>query len=233
MGSAGAQCRGTVKRIAPNQKVRYACADGMATVETQPARGPHRTTVTALGTTKTVDVSGLSARKRAQKVAKLRASVPRTLDITSGVDGLYRGHTQGIITYGIRDQNGDPIFESYIWQRSIISLQARVHWLQVTWVQLQGRQITFEIPARTMEDISWWPDRTVDTVLFGSITYGTQRTEHHYVNTDGPGVFYWELYNQKIMDREMGPFQVASDAEGPHFRCYKHVRCKYPNGHEA
>lgn len=231
--AATAQCQATAAKVDPGTKVRYACAGGIATVETQPSTGRHRLSITAIGTGKTVDITGLSGKKRADKVATLRKSVPHPLDITGNVDGLYRAHTDGTIEYGIIGDDGEPIFQSTIWQQSIIGLQMRHQWLQVSWVQLDNRLINFEIPARTREDISWWPDRTVDSVLFGSVYYETNRTEHHYVDTDGPGVFYWELYNQKILDLEMGPFQVASDAEGPHFRCYKTVSCKYPNGHEA
>jgi hypothetical protein len=148
------------------------------------------------------------------------------------IDGPYRARTEDTIGYGIVE-NGQVVFHSSVKLNTYAGLQTHNHWIDVTWVQKDDRQIVIDIPVKMQEDVDWLPDRVTDSALYGGTHYQTTRSEHHYLKTDKEGVYYWFLDNMKIRDRWRGDFKIGDYVEAPHFRCYKTVPCKYPNGQEA
>ncbi|WP_406631841.1 hypothetical protein [Amycolatopsis sp. WGS_07] len=225
-------CTNAAARAVPSDvQARITCAGDLLTA-TFTRSGAEHEQVTEMSTGKTAELTGLPERQRQQRLQEVRAGAMHPMVGWTNIESQYRASTQEVIWYAIIE-NGAPTFVSYVWKRSIISLQMRSHRIEVSWVQLQKRPITFEIPIRTREDVPLWWDRTVDDQLLGGITYQTSKKDVAYMSTDGPGVFYWEMYDRYINDETQGRFKVTYDMEGPHFRCYKTVPCKYPNGKEA
>jgi hypothetical protein len=148
------------------------------------------------------------------------------------IDGPYRARTEDTIGYGIVE-NGKVVFHSSVKLKTTVSLQTRHHWVDVTWVQNDDRHVVVDIPVKMQEDRDWDFDRVTDSALYGGNHYQTTRSEHHYLDTDKEGVYYWFLDSIKIRDRWRGDFPIEDYVEAPHFRCYKTVPCKYPNGQEA
>jgi len=233
----GRSCVAAALRVVPPsvKDARVACTATLLT-STIPAGGGAKTLVTELASGKTVDVTGLGAAERRRSLAAAFSpdedGPVRPMFGQWYIDDQYHAHTDENLFYAIVT-NGQVTFISWVKLTSRVGLQFRNHYFNLSFVQLENRPIILTVNVRSREDISLWPDRTVQEDLYGNATYDTQRSEDGYLTTDDAGVFYWELADRRIDDQQHGRFDVIDDFEGPHYRCYVTVSCKYPNGKEA
>jgi hypothetical protein len=236
---AGAQtCTAAATKVVPRSahNAHIACTDDVLTA-TVPSHGTTRTLVYGLHTGRTADVTGLgpaAEQSGAADVARTDAGdgTVRPMYGNWYIDDPYHAHTDENLFYAIVT-NGEVEFISWVKMTSRIGLQFRHHYFNLSWTQLENRSVTVDVDVRSREDITLWPDRTVEEDLYGNASYQTSWSQDGYLTTDGPGVFYWDLHDRSIRDAEYGSFKVIDDFESPHYRCYKTVPCKYPDGQEA
>lgn len=194
-----------------------------------------RQTVHDLETKRSANITGLSGPARKAKVQEVAGQDdgPRPLD--NYIDSEYRGRTEDTVEYGTIE-GGEVIFESSVHLRTIISLQARRHPLDVTWWENNNRDITFNIPVALYEDIPFWPDDEVGGLTYVN-DYDTSvfRSVDTAVTPNRGGVYYWYPTNMTIVDQEYGLFVLTNDIEAPHFLCFDAPtsNCRYPGGEEA
>jgi len=235
--AAGKACVAAALRVVPAsaQNAHVACGDKLLT-SVVPSGSVTKKLVTELASGKTVDVTGMDSVTAKSSVARaFQAGEPGAVKPMFGewyIDDQYHAHTDENLFYAIVT-NGAVTFISWVKMTSRIGLQFRYHYFNLSFTQLENRPVIVTVNVKSREDISFWPDRTVEEDLYGNASYQTQWSQDGYLHTDTDGKFYWELDDRKINDAEEGEFSVLDDFEGPHFRCYKTVPCKYPNGQEA
>jgi hypothetical protein len=237
--AAGQACIAAALRVVPAtaKNAHIACGKNLLT-SSIPAGGATKELVTDLASGKTVDVTGMDSATAKSSVARAfqrQDSGAGTVKPMFGewyIDDQYHAHTDENLYYAIVT-NGVVTFISWVKMTSRIGLQFRYHYFNLSFTQLENRPVTVTVNVKSREDISFWPDRTVEEDLYGNASYQTQWSQDGFLHTDTDGVFYWELDDRQINDEEMGQFSVMDDFEAPHFRCYKTVPCKYPNGQEA
>jgi hypothetical protein len=225
-------CHAAAVRIAGTlPRVNFACLADLVTVRMNSTTGGLPTVlVGAISGSGHVDVTDVAEQAREDAVQQLLTQSPRD----NTVQSEFRGTSQDEIIYGVQE-NGRIIFSSSVRVRTIIGLQARSHFFEVSWAESSRRQIGFTIPARMRKDRGGRPDETTDSTSYNNEVASSSYRASQFLDTTSSGKFFANLYNMKINDRQYGTFEVQGDIQSPRFRCTSDSgeNCKFPNGMEA
>jgi hypothetical protein len=213
-------------------RMNVSCSDGLVSLSTPD--GSHQS-VHNPETHRATNVTGLSGDARKKKVQEVAGSEEGVSPSGNYIDSQYRGRTEDTVEYGTIE-DGEVIFESSIHLRTVISLQARRHRLEVAWWENNSRDVTFNVPVSLYEDVPFAGDPQV-----GGLFYANDSPQAYFRDVDTAqtpnrgGVYYWYPDNMTIVDREYGLFVLTNEIEAPHFLCFNSPfsNCRYPNGEEA